>query len=538
MSGTRFSLPAVWLGLIALFYAGLLLAYAGYTTMYDGGVYYMNVMRLLNDPFQWQNLHMEFHPSVPYTLLLAASQLMDRGNMPLLYLTNFALCLGGFAAMQALLRNVFRGAISNAEAALGASIFAVTPVLMAHVFHLNLDLPLGVFFVMFLWSLHAERRWAVMVFGVLFLFTKETAAVLYAATVLLHLLVYRWRPSGNVRSAARMTLRQWHLFVPGLLFGAYNLVYRLSNAGLYWNQAFEHKNNNYIGAITDFDLNDPGMRAYLVNIFVLNFHWVLSVFIVAWLLKNLTDWMFGKHAAHSRHVRRADTLFFVLLLLAAAYIITRIRPWNNPRYAIAAYPLLVIVAQQALVSLNVRQRFRVGALGVTLMLVLLSNFRTFDPVSMGFYGTRDFGGKPWLFMTSKIDNPAYLRDMQFYNLEILEVDLLTDKALADIRPPPNAVILNGPWANIWFPNRIDIVTKTNTWRPTNYYPVRWEDHLEAMSPEALKPLLGAQSVFWFFALPNLMNDEYLAYLKKTYRLQGVKEYRNHGYTMSVYAFSL
>lgn len=526
--------------LIGTVYTGLLVGYRHYTVFYDGGIYYSNITRLLFEPFRWDLLHMEQHPSVPYTLLIAAGQWLDHGNMVLLVATNLALAAWAAAAFHSLLRRLFGTLATSAELGLCTLLLAFTPVLVVHAFHLNLDYPLMVFFVLFLKTLHRGSRWLTVAAGLLLLLTKETSALYYAATVSLYLLCYVLRPSRSIRTGLTGVCRQWHLFLPGAIYVLYQRVFWhfVPNA-LYWGNAHGiHPEHRLWEVFADTNLSDPGIQSYLVNIFVLNFHWLLLLFILAWAARELGCWLVGQKLAWPSALKHHDVLFHALLLLALAYGITRVRPWNNPRYALVAYPVLVIVAEYALIILIRRPIVRIGALAVTLSVVILSNVRTFDPVSQAFYGTIHYGSHAWLNMTSRLGPEEVHRDMQAYNLELLELDFMMDEALRDLRPRPGEILLASPWANFFLPDRIDPESGRNSWRIDGTYAIRWNDNLRDFVPQVLPLVLGTQRVFHFFAFPNLNNDESLALLLADNHLLRAREYGRQGYTMKVYSFVL
>lgn len=525
--------------LLAAFYVFLLVRYRHFEPFYDGGIYYRkNIVELLLQPFQWYLLHMEQHPSVPYTLLIAAGQWLDQGNMILLLATNLALAVLAAGVFYAYLRRLFGKLATPFELWLCTLLLALNPVLLVHAFHLNLDYPLVLFFVMFLYALRRDSPWLVIVTGLLLLFTKEMSALYYAAAIGLHLLYYVLQPSGSLRSAGVAVCRRWYLLAPGAVYAAYHKLFWFLNPDApYWGAVFGFHPERRLGQIfVDTNLNDPSMQSFLVNIFLLNYLWILSSVILLWAACALGRWSVGRKALWLPSLKRRDVLFHILLLAALAYGVTRVRPWNNPRYALVAYPVLIVVAEYALIVLIRRPAFRIAALAATLALTIPSNFRTIDPLSKKIYGLIRYGNHDWLNMVSIMGPEGVHLDMQAYNLELLELDFMMDEALRDLRPQQSELLLVSPLANFYLPDRIDPESGRNSWRLDGTGMVRWNGNINDFRPETLPNILGPQRVFHYLAFPNLRNDESLAILSAHNRIVQIREYGREGYTMKVYTF--
>lgn len=533
MKRTLRAFPVLWLGAVALLYIGLVIVYKDLSPFYDGGIYYSNITRLITTPFSWVHLHMERHISPFYTLLIALPQMLDQGNMVLIYATNFSLALMAVASLYFLMRHMLGAIASEEELILAASIFALTPVFLVHAFHLNLDFPLAAFFVPFVLFLMLRRPWIAGAFALAMMFSKETGVYVYSLTIGLYLLLYVLLPASSVKGFFRNIRNELWMLIPIVLFEVYKKTFELLaiDAG-YWHQG------DTFPALFDFNIFDPSLQAFLGNIFLLNFHWIPSLTIALCACVSLVCLLRGGKHILPKGINKTDVLFTVLLLLGLAYLTSRVRPWNNPRYVLVAFPILFIVMQISLVVLVRSVRIRLAVLSTTLVFVALSTVKTIDPISKLFYGTIPFGNHQWLNMTSKLGPEWLRRDPQLYNLEALQLHYALADLFADIRPVSDMVIIGGRAFNFFIAYRMDQTTFHPTWKLENSIPIRWIDDLELLSPQRLSEVQREQKTVVFVAFPNLDNEQHLAVLRQHYTEVGVKQYGRGGYTISAYTFTM
>lgn len=528
------SQPTLWLGALALAYLLLLIVYREVAPFYDGGIYFANVERLISEPLRWANLHFESHISPLYALLVSGWQWWDLGNMLPIFFLNFSLALLASVALYRLLERMFGALATREELLLATGAFALTPVLLTHAFHLNLDFSLALFFTIFLALLYAKQyQWAAAS-ALAMMLSKETGILLFVPTTILYAILFITRPSGSLRSTLRALTPLWPLLLAPAFFLAYYGSYKWFGDAI---PRWGHDNPAYqpLNMLFDLNLLDPSLHAFLTNAFLLNFHWILSGFIVLGLLTASARWSVGITSRFSASQQR-DALFTALLLLGITFITTRVRPWNNPRYMLSVFPIFWIAAQWGLLALTRSARVRLGLWGLAIILIFASNFRTFDPLAKRIYGTIPFGSHPWLNMTSLIGPEWLRRDPQAYNLEFLELHYALKDLFASMRPADGAAVLAGPAANFYIAYRLDPHTFAPTWRPEGAIRLRWVDVFENFSPERLGALLGEQHVFSFVAFPNLDNRQSLTYLRETYPMLGSQRFGRGGHEIEVFTF--
>ncbi len=530
-------IPVWWLAAMTIVYTALVAAFSGLVPFYDGGIYYASIERLVNQPFQWAHLHMEGHPSPVYALLMAWSQYWWQGAVVPMFATNAVFALFATVMMFKLLQQMFGRTITTLECCLGASLYGLMPVLLVHMFHINLDFGLSVFLVPYLYFLLNKRLWLAALFATAMMLTKETGVLIYTLVVGMYAVLFVARPAKSITGAIRSLCRQYTLFVPGLLFIVYYGSYRLFSATTLAHWGSGTVDQNVSKTLLNFNLSDQSILSFLGNIFIINFNWLLTAIIVACLLRRLWRWAFGLNTNRTAGVRLDDLIFLTVLCVGITYITTRVRPWNNPRYVLAVFPLLVPLTVYCLSELTPLRRIRETVLGIILCLTIVSGWRTVDPVSKAFYGTIAFGSHDWLNMTSMI-GPSWLRrDPQAYNFEFFQLYYAAREAIKDIRPPKNAVILTGPAADFYFANWLDRQTLLPTLGMQNAERLFFVDFAEEQRPQRLIPRLPHnQEYIWFLAFPNLNNMQFLPRVSRDYKLLGAKLYGHSGYEMMLFTF--
>lgn len=526
------------LAIIAAAYVALLLPYLRFIPFWDGAAYFLCVTDAVRaDVFSLTNFHCAGHLSTVYLLLLGVTQYLDLGNITPVHLVNMLIGLGGIWGVSAILRSVHNGDQQHDAVSLWltTAIYAVMPLSVAHVLHVNLDFPVLSFFAIFLACLLRRYRTGAILAGVAMIFSKETGAAIYIATSALFILFQVVRLDGTLRDTGRKMLRLTYLAIPGaILVGYYSYFRFTSSRDLTWSGSSPQE---ALSTALNFNLANEGFRALLLDIFVLNFHWIPSAAILAFLLHRTFALLTRRHDAHglSPEARRLRVFSF-LLLLAAAYVVTRIRPWNNARYVLAAYMPLIVCFSVALQSLLRSTLVKRGILVGLLLLVFASNFRTIDPVSRAVYGTFRFGSHTMLDMSKMIGPRWSRRDQLVYNLEFTKLFQLERHIFAAIRPTRSTVILTGAYGVFLLPPYVDDTSFEPTLRHENSIPLQMIDALEDMTPKRLRVMLEINEPFTFIEYPIFDNTGIFSYLTEHYPLIETRTYDVDGYTARLHTF--
>jgi hypothetical protein len=517
--------PIVRLELLAPFFLllAITLPFLTFQPFWDGSVDISIIRRALHtQPFSLLNFRVSGHPSIIYLLLLGIPQIFTN-SIPLVYLSNMALAMAAISAFYGILRLLTDGKYSRMEMVLATAIFACSPVYVAHIFHVTLDFGVVSFFVIFLYFLLREKFLWASIFALAMCFTKETGTAAYVGTSGIYLLACLLREKGPFRRRMRYLGNKWILFTPLLiLLSYYAYLYLTTGGNLYWDPK-NHSLSTIVRMAMDFHLlSDRSMHAYLANVFVINFQWIASIFL-ALLVYSLPGFLRSKHFRARKDYLIMTLATFLLLL----YIVTRYRPWNNARYVLLTLPPLLLLSSTSLLILIERKFTRILILSVTLALVVLSNFRTIDPISRKVYGTFDFGDHPMLDVISFYGWTR--KDAITYNLEFMNLETLANEAAEDLGWRSSSLVFVGDRGEFWWPFAVQ-----SPKGQIERFSIRLVADQAKMTPEELQK--SGKSAFYFLAFPNLHNEENLAYLRNHYPLVTSKEYEHNGYRLTVSTF--
>lgn len=530
--------------LLALPYLALRACFLDFVPMWDGAVYY-HFARYISfrslDPLQAE---VHNHISPVFIYLMHVPQVLAPGDVRVF---NAALVLVGLAAVFAFHRLVLWATaeqLSRPETLLMTSLFAFHPAILANFVNFNLDIGVLVFFLLHTLAVARGRAARAAIWGVCLVFTKETGVLLLPLSVAGLLLVDRGR-----RRLAWLLQAAHAVAVPVALYVAY-LVWKTLVRDLppVW-EGLGSASTVVLRLLNPFQF-DRYLATQLLQLFVLQFHWVLTALglglTVRYLLRRRqtlaarTERLHAHHGVLSRPGARTIVVdvvhqrlaFTGLLFAAVLYLLTRLRPYSNTRYLLPAFALFLLLFAQ-LLAVGVRRR---GLRMIVTATVLLGLFGpslegTVDPISRWILGTFDFGRRPMLRMTALTGECCGAgRDQLVYNLQFTRFHDLQNRVYQEIRPTADTVILAAWAANFgqfWPLSRDDYtrsVPSARTFSP------------RYASAEKFTGTVDASEVY-FIAFPNVDNRTALETLGRAFARRRLTRYEWRGYALDVYRFS-
>jgi hypothetical protein len=405
------------------------------------------------------------------------------------------------------------------------------PPLLASVLQPGLDLPVLVGSVWII-ALLIERRWVwTAVVGTAMVFSKETGVMLYGLFLGCWAL-WSMRKSGDLPGGRwRELSAAWPVAIPLAAFGAYLAFYKMFRPGqpAMWTAGIDTP------LVRQFLVPrvDAYLASYLALVFVLNFAWLPS----AWLI---ADAVAGGIAFIRRRQRRTVAgsdvrvlAFITLLFIATLYALTRFLTFSNVRYLLPAMPLLLVAAYAALVRLLPAARPRRLALVTYALLLVVSAERTVDPISRRLWGTFPFGSHQMLRMASITGECCGIgRDQLVYSLEFTRMHEVMDDALAAFRADTASLFVipaNTSWYTI---GPVDRRTHRRTLRRAETVTPIAVEHGEIMKAPA-RP-----ERFMFLALPNADVPRALTNLGLYYEWEAPRPFERSGYAILAYDMTL
>jgi hypothetical protein len=377
--------------------------------------------------------------------------------------------------------------------------FLVDPGVLSSLLHVNVDWGVLVFLLCATAALTEGRQRLAILFGLLASYSKESGALLYAALastfVLVSLLpapVPRHLRSalvlgclgglfpavllpwglwsvpvalGGAVAGARLGFgRAWQaselwamrarlisfapLFIPPLIYGAH----------LAWHARQAVAGSALWSGISGLGVAQliltpqvgPISRTYMALTLIVNFHWVMAVFITFDLLLGVRTYARGANARTVPGTTRVPLQLVLLFCAVSVYLVSRFETAVMARYVVPAFPFFFAAFLASLLRLQLPARARrIVLLGVVLLLTW-STRNTPDPVSRAVFGTYPFGSHQLLSINSIARlGGGYGLNQTIYNLEFLKFDDLIQAALLRLRPVSSGAVLVSPVPFDW-----------------------------------------------------------------------------------------
>lgn len=508
---------------IIVFYIILIGKFSSYVPIWDA---WRNtdiwIRQAVFSPFNLFNFDSGGHPSFSYFLPLGLLQYIDFGNMIFLHGTTTVMGTIAILFFYKLLKLIFPET-KNIEIYLLTAIFAFYPIFLASQLHINPDFGVLVYFVVFLYLYLRQKRIASLTAALFLVFAKESGIMVYAATLIcfssVSLITDRLSHTKIIQNIKRnfIYLLPFVLFVFRLLYR----VYALKTDALWF--AFNTSSRPLDFVTFSPDILSRVPLSYFLGIFVINFNWIMTIFIVVGFFAVV----FGR--THRVIVGERKLLVMVYLIFTLSLIfLTLFKTFTNVRYFLTLYAMMIMLSYVGLKALIVSRRLRVGVLLFVFLIFLSSNFLTLDPVSKKIWGTFRFGRHEMLKMTSITGECCgWGRDQLAYNLQFTYFHKLLDKFYTAVRIGSSDPIAHHP---IDSPEIIGRVDKKNFQRT-----LRIRESYEPYLVTYIYPsLIPKPDQIYYLEFPNVDNKETLRYYLTYYTIEEVKSYEQDGYSMNVY----
>lgn len=512
---------AFWLFVLLLaVFAGMPALYFSYVPIWDGWQFSRCYLTAALAGSLWCFDHSAFL----HTYIFGLLQKPDPGNFTSLYTANIILGIIGLICLRALLSRLYKGVLSPVNITLISFCFGLAPVFLVHVVQQSLDYTLPIYLIMTLYFLYSGRFTPAALTGMLMVFTKESGFMLYSIGVFLYVLLLlikgalSWKDKKGLLSVIAV------LSIPIISFVVYMLITPKTQIGDSWLDG--------ILKMLKFYIVDPVIAAQLVSLLVLNFNWILTGIIAAGLVLLGMNYLRGGRRIEAG-LGFYDRIYFYLLFILFVYFLTRIPMWNNPRYMLPVYPVLVILfADAASILFKKRQSVVTCIVVAVLVLLCISSFRTIDPVSKRIMGTFKFGSHEILRMTGlKDDSGTYGRDQLVYNFEFTEIHYLTEKIYQTVGT--DKLFVAAPystWTNAF--TSINKETGKRMMYGEGLVNVKW-----AFSDSLIKRRRFPEEIY-FISYPHMgkANEEQRAQLSYIYDTKEVITVEDGGYSLDVFHY--
>lgn len=430
----------------SIIYLVFMMQYINFIPIWDG---YLYALKILNAGTQW-TLNLSFtelmeihtyyyHPTLAYSFIMALAQKFHPG-LATIYWVNLLLALVSVYAYVKIVK-YFVPKILPLELGLAALVYVFNPVFIAAAINPNADFPVLVFFVTTVYALIYKNKAALAISLVCLVFSKESGVILYLLTIAAIFFMYALYYYKNSICQGENVLQHLFsqgagrlgdaviLFLPLLLLLGY-LLFRsqVSDSVLY-----PGSNSNYGYLAQLFLFFSPAVAlTRLTQVFVLNYTWVLTVFIICcygrwWLSDAVADKL-------SLPTRRHYVVMALLSLVFLGFLIPHLiyNDYTNSRYMLPTVFFVCLFFQISIAALfTAAIKTRIAILVLTLAALVSQINYTTDPVSRYIFGVFSFGQHEMLKMVSLTGECCGLagRDQLAYNAQFSNISSLTQKLL-------------------------------------------------------------------------------------------------------------
>jgi len=508
LSSLRQKLSVVWLLPPAIV---LLIAYfcsMDFIPIWDS-VWYANCLESATQPhLNLAQLGCIQYDSFSYLSMLALLFKVFHYDFKILYLYNL---LMSYALLSVLYLIFLEYKVDKKFAALGAGLLSISPLFIVTGLNINPDFALVVYWFIAYYFLTVKKFEFACLLGLLLSFTKMTGAIHYGLLVLIFLALDTYKNKRVAWSLAAL------LYIPTVVYLSMESLYIVLKIR---SHLPSHLDFNYV-LKNAFNL-DPFRRRNIELMFgvsLLNFNWVYWPTI-----------LFGLYSFIKKRQSSNLNIFLAISFLGSLFIVSRILPFYNPRYFLLPHLLWGFMGLLTIYTLlkNLRLKF---ALNIVLYsLLVVSSFRTIDPVSKAIFGSFFWGAHELLSPGKSMDNaPVPGRDQIVYNLQVLNVHRLLDIFYQKYQISDKDLLVTSPQSNPYHLAYIDkktygrVAVKQNAFLPNRiaYFEIPDND-------------LGRQ--FYLLNEPYFVQD--LPLIPKQYTLSFTDQISLHGYTLEVQKYTL
>ena len=500
------------------------LPHLSFQPLWDAAVYLGCIKRSVDLKLDVWTLNCANHPSVASLLAPAIAYHWSNGAVWAVHVANLVLAIIAAACFLSTLDKLFPET-SGVERCLAAACMSATPVIAGSIIHTNSDYGTLIFAVILLCALVHRSRVLIALACAALPLTKDLGLPVCAIIVASYLITFVLRQEGSLLSKLKTCLYFWPVIAAALAFAWYASG-RLSRDTQLFLPPTGNSATVLLAQALAISLTDPVLQAYLSAIFVINFSWILTVFIVVACIVAICRWCIG--TPRGQDSARAELVFLMLIL--SVLLFTRFRTFVNARYFLPIYPMVVMASFHSMVRVLPWSRARSLVLACALTLILGSSFRTIDPLAKKIFGTFKFGKHDILKMTSVTGECCGLgRDQLVYNTEFTYFYYLANDVLADIRPHSGLPLIMAPLSRFYY---IDWITKSDipqrvalAGTNTILAPVSSAGQLDGIPTESLP-----SRIVWL-DVPNVDGTLDYSILLRRYKVLQEKIYDRQGYQL-------
>ncbi len=360
-----------------------------------------------------------------YASYISLGQLLLFDNQYILHVQNIILnIISGYCFLQIIY--YFYERQNFIESNIIIAIYLFNPLINSSLINLNLDFPVLVFFIILIYSYLIKNNILFLISSIFLIFSKENGIALYSIFFgiffILHIHFYKYSNNIHLEKFNKIFL------LPPLLL----VIYFLSKFILDQQSLFSAGYGSPLNLLyAIFSWNYSIIITRILQIFLLNFNWIPTIFIFFALIK-LTYLRTNSLSIHKSYnllgIGLVAIFYLTLTIFLFQYLV-------HPRYIVANIFFILLFFILSVIYLVKNRIIRYVILGCYLTLIVLQNVRSIDPLSNKFFGYYYLGSHKIISIDGLIADPYGFgpRDALAYNLEFTILDKLIRKFYTSIK---------------------------------------------------------------------------------------------------------
>lgn len=368
MTKYLFFRPKLLLGLVLFAYAIFIILFSWYVPLWDSWAYLgIWLSQAINQPFNLFNFDAFGHPTLLYHFLLAIPQYLDRENLYLLFLTIIFLTIFMAYAFYRIAKRMFPEKSLQNELIGLTYIFVFMPIIVANAINHSPDYGKMAFILILIWSLWDKRKLLAFFSALMLAFSKEQGVAMLLGTIAVAIYF-------DLKSRKQMTFPDikkaffsYAVYtVPVFIWVFYLLLKHVrTNSPIIWEESMLLLDPRSYTSI-------PRTLSYLAGIFIINFHWILTLFAAVGVLVILRLKIINSIKAY--HFNAFAAQFISSIFIVSFVILTMVRHITRLRFFLPLYPLLLLLFYLGLITVFPKDSIRRIVLVVISLLFYIAIF--------------------------------------------------------------------------------------------------------------------------------------------------------------------
>lgn len=376
------------------------------------------------------------HPSLGYAFFLAMGVFCFPNSIIGVNIINLILVEFAIIFVYKLLQKIFPQ-ISSSVIALATLLFSMEPMFLGTFYGLSLDFGIGIFFIYILFFNSFGYNLLFFFFSCILVQTKEVGAVMILGFFIGYVIITLITKNGSfLKSLADLFLDKTLIgaYFAGLIMFYYLIWVNTSPDIGMWSSIIggvDGANYNY------FEFNISYIIQKFKTVFVLNFHWIISIIIIIGLLLSIKKRMFCSFFKKNRTIFAGGISIFFLLIFNSVYITL-----NNSRYilVIAMFEVVCMLIILLYIRNNTKKYLLLSSIS---LLFLAEAFMTIDPITLLTFDRVKTSDNIYMIHTEWGEHYSPVLDIGIYNNQTTYLDKAFDNILRENEYDGNMDIVIG-----------------------------------------------------------------------------------------------